>query len=61
MCYCLSVVQECVEVRNFRCDNGECLPYTLRCDRHDDCGDGSDEDGCSKHLFLKVTLKLRDV
>ena len=44
----LTEVIECSEVRTFRCENGACVPYTLRCDRHDDCGDGSDEIGCSK-------------
>ncbi|XP_004430689.1 PREDICTED: SCO-spondin [Ceratotherium simum simum] len=28
------------------CGSGECLPAERRCDRHPDCQDGSDEDGC---------------
>nr|XP_044630662.1 SCO-spondin [Equus asinus] len=28
------------------CGSGECLPAERRCDRHRDCQDGSDEDGC---------------
>lgn len=45
---CFVATNECAEVRTFRCENGACVPYTLKCDRHDDCGDGSDEVGCSK-------------
>ncbi|KAL4715818.1 hypothetical protein ACJJTC_006397 [Scirpophaga incertulas] len=30
----------------FRCDNGFCLPYWLRCDGIEDCGDHSDEAAC---------------
>ena len=43
-------------MRTFRCDNGACLPYTLKCDLHDDCGDGSDEIGCSK--FISVVIRV---
>lgn len=31
----------------FKCDNGVCVPLWWKCDRMDDCGDGSDEAGCS--------------
>ncbi|XP_034550816.1 suppressor of tumorigenicity 14 protein homolog, partial [Notolabrus celidotus] len=31
----------------FQCTNNLCLNKTLQCDGWDDCGDGSDEDGCT--------------
>ncbi|CAI8027512.1 Low-density lipoprotein receptor-related protein 5 [Geodia barretti] len=31
----------------FECDSGQCVENDYRCDREDDCYDGSDEDGCS--------------
>ena len=55
------MTQECLEARTFRCQNGECLPYTLKCDRHDDCGDGSDEIGCSNFFFFVTALSLNPV
>ena len=32
----------------FICDTGKCIPQHWRCDRDDDCRDGSDERGCRK-------------
>ncbi|KAF7992430.1 hypothetical protein HCN44_001755 [Aphidius gifuensis] len=31
----------------FLCNNKKCVPYWWKCDSVDDCGDGSDEFGCS--------------
>uniref|UniRef100_A0A8D9B9P9 Sortilin-related receptor n=1 Tax=Cacopsylla melanoneura TaxID=428564 RepID=A0A8D9B9P9_9HEMI len=30
----------------FKCNNGNCIPYSWKCDSVDDCEDKSDEDGC---------------
>ena len=32
----------------FQCDNQRCIPNSYKCDSDDDCGDGSDETGCTK-------------
>jgi hypothetical protein len=46
-------VTDCQGENIFKCDNGKCMPDTVQCDGHDDCGDGSDEIGCGKSsLFI---------
>ena len=35
----------------FLCTNQICVPYEAECDFTDDCGDGTDENTCSKHKF----------
>jgi len=34
----------------FRCDNGQCINATLRCDRKYHCRDGTDEFHCGKFV-----------
>ena len=34
----------------FACTNGNCLSYEEVCNLADNCGDGSDEDGCINHI-----------
>lgn len=34
----------------------KCIPFNLKCDGHDDCGDGLDEQGCSKYLMYLTTF-----
>lgn len=47
---------ECSSNEFFRCHNSACLPIEVKCDKHDDCGDGSDEENCGKlndnNLFI---------
>ena len=31
-------------LKRFPCKNGNCISFDYRCDRSDDCGDGSDEE-----------------
>ena len=41
--------EDCVErcIGRFTCDNGRCVTNASKCDGVDDCGDASDERGCS--------------
>lgn len=37
----------------FRCANGlKCISASLKCNHKDDCGDNSDEQGCSKYTII---------
>ncbi|XP_076274083.1 sortilin-related receptor-like [Rhynchophorus ferrugineus] len=38
----------------FRCQNNRCIPFWWKCDMVDDCGDESDELGCSETSSAKV-------
>lgn len=34
------------EKSEFKCDNLQCINFSLVCDKNDDCGDNSDEKNC---------------
>ena len=36
----------------FRCSDGTCIAEYLRCDRSNDCSDGSDEHDCGLYFLL---------
>lgn len=40
-------MQAC-ELSEFRCEDGQCIPHTWRCDNSMDCADGSDEVNCGE-------------
>lgn len=39
----------CDPLGDFRCDNHRCIPVRWRCDKNNDCGDGSDERNCGEY------------
>lgn len=43
----------------FACSNKKCIPMDLQCDQLDDCGDGSDEQGCKISEFVFCLRKCR--
>ena len=49
----IAAVRTCASGQ-FACKNGRCVPSTWKCDRDDDCHDGSDE---SPQLCGKIPLQ----
>jgi len=45
------------DARTFRCLDGTCLPMSGRCNGVDQCGDGSDEQGCDAPYVDNVELQ----
>ena len=44
--YFYFVVPTACEANQFRCNDGQCIDNSLKCDRKYDCQDGSDELNC---------------
>ena len=42
----------------FTCANGKCLNKWRRCNRGDDCGDGSDEQQCRKFVITVTVVQI---
>ena len=48
-CYpCIHTVFHQCDSNKHRCPSGRCISVSWVCDQEDDCGDGSDEQGCRK-------------
>ena len=41
-----SITRRACSSLQFTCDNGRCIRASYKCDRDNDCGDGSDEENC---------------
>ncbi|XP_017781082.1 PREDICTED: serine protease nudel-like isoform X2 [Nicrophorus vespilloides] len=45
----------------YKCDDGQCLPVTARCNQLVDCNDGSDEKNCNCADYLRSQFLLRKI
>ena len=54
----VSIFRHAIGQRRLRCDNGRLLNRNDRCDGEDDCGDNSDEVGCSKFVITLLATSL---
>ena len=52
---------DCSPDAYFRCHNDACLPNEVKCDGHDDCGDGSDEQSCGERRLLNTMRRCRSI
>ena len=60
-CYQINCIADCIiqwinlSACEFKCEaDNKCIKQTHVCDGYPNCADGQDEDGCRKHLFLKI-------
>ena len=45
-----------IDDQNFECPSGKCISLMKVCDKHDDCGDLSDEIDCESKLHFQIRL-----
>lgn len=61
ICNFFVALEQPCEPNEFRCANGRCAPKIWRCDKDDDCGDGSDEINCREFLEDAIWTQLISV